>query len=293
MRGRFKLRHFVRRAVHVFTQNKRKKLAALVFATSVWLRAGVVPQQGVQIAHAMEQVMSSELVLGGDQIVSDEVVDGSFDGIAETVEVEAPGEQSGVNRKVLATAAGAVVLPSTGLLLVRGRGQRAPEEADVEKNDDSPTSKEDRSLVPNVQGKPKKTPQRVDADTFMKSVQKEKSIIASAISRIKKQLESDKEQANANRSFQAEDQVGATFENNSAERDTIVAEEDCLSNNPDLPLMTPQFIRARQQPKDPAVEQLLQQKYQAIEDLELKAFAILVDLGMIETDDESIVVGLP
>lgn len=255
-----------------------------------------MPQQGVKVAHAVEQVVpSGQLIVGGDQIVVDEVEAGSTVGETETldVEVEIPQEQGGVNRKMAATAAGAVVLPSAGLLLIRGRGQGAPKEVNGGKNDDSPPLQENRSLVPDVQGNAKKAPQKLDSDTFMKSVQKEKSVIASAISRIKKQLESDKTQANDIAESEAKDQVAATSDSNSAELDTLISEGDSMSNSQSLPLMTPQFIRARQQPKDPAVEKLLQQKYQAIEDLELRAFNILVDLGMIETDDESIVVGLP
>jgi hypothetical protein len=68
---------------------------------------------------------------------------------------------------------------------------------------------------------------------------------------------------------------------------------DAVATNSDLPLMTPQFVLARQQPKDPTEEQRLRQKYQAITDTSERAFAILVDLGMIETDDTSVVVGLP
>ena len=66
-----------------------------------------------------------------------------------------------------------------------------------------------------------------------------------------------------------------------------------VATNSDLPLMAPQFVQARQQPKDPKEEQLLRQKYQAISDVGMRAFTILVDLGMVETEDTSVVVGLP
>ena len=74
---------------------------------------------------------------------------------------------------------------------------------------------------------------------------------------------------------------------------TIAADETAVATNSDLPLMTSRFIEARNQPKEAQEEKLLQQKYEAIPDLSLRAFAILVDLGMIETDDSSVVVGLP
>ena len=69
--------------------------------------------------------------------------------------------------------------------------------------------------------------------------------------------------------------------------------EGAVKTNSDLPLMTPQFLEARKQPKVATEEELLKQKYQAIPDLGLRAFNILVDLGMIETDDASVVIGLP
>lgn len=65
------------------------------------------------------------------------------------------------------------------------------------------------------------------------------------------------------------------------------------SKDVELPLMTPQFIRARQQPKSPAEEQRLQKKYASISDIGERAFAILVDLGMVETQDATVAVGLP
>ena len=67
---------------------------------------------------------------------------------------------------------------------------------------------------------------------------------------------------------------------------------DAPATNAELPLMTPQFVKARQQPKTAMEERLLQQKYQSIANLEDKAFQILVDLGMIETEEEDVVVGL-
>ena len=51
-----------------------------------------------------------------------------------------------------------------------------------------------------------------------------------------------------------------------------------------LPLQDPQFVEARKQPKSPEVEAALAAKYAAIESLEDRAFQILVDLGMVETN---------
>lgn len=42
---------------------------------------------------------------------------------------------------------------------------------------------------------------------------------------------------------------------------------------------------ARRQPKSPAEEKKLQEKYASIEDLGERAYTILVDLGMIEESD--------
>jgi hypothetical protein len=55
-----------------------------------------------------------------------------------------------------------------------------------------------------------------------------------------------------------------------------------IPTNTELPLMTKKYIEARQQPKSQAEEERLQKKYMAYTDVGERAFAILVDLGMIE-----------
>ena len=55
--------------------------------------------------------------------------------------------------------------------------------------------------------------------------------------------------------------------------------------NNELPLMTKKYIEARKQPKSRSEEARLKKKYEAYADVGERAFAILVDLGMIEVTD--------
>ena len=52
------------------------------------------------------------------------------------------------------------------------------------------------------------------------------------------------------------------------------------------PLKSRKYTAARQQPKSPTEEQMLKEKYAKIESLEERAYAILLDLGMIESTDD-------
>jgi hypothetical protein len=55
-----------------------------------------------------------------------------------------------------------------------------------------------------------------------------------------------------------------------------------VPTNTELPLMTPKYIEVRKQPKSQAEEERLKKKYMAYTDVGERAFAILVELGMIE-----------
>ena len=59
------------------------------------------------------------------------------------------------------------------------------------------------------------------------------------------------------------------------------------ASSTDLPLKSPKYRKARQQPKAPQEEDELKQKYASIDDIEERAYQILVDLGMVEPTDSS------
>lgn len=178
----------------------RKKLAALVFAASVWLRGPVLHQE-LAAAHAapVEQVQS-ELQVESEQ---------STCSLEEPLEDVTSLEQSrgvGSNKKTKTAIAGAaIVVPTAGVFVVRGRKRastKSTEEGDLPITgtattaaasttmEETPSEEEKTSLVQNVLDTTKKSRLKVDADSYLESLQREKGAITSAISKLTKQVQS-------------------------------------------------------------------------------------------------------
>ena len=201
---RFSLRRFFQGFVQFATKNKRKRLAALVFAATVWCRGLAPYHDEVPVAHAtaIEQVQTEAQV---------ELEEGTTEGaeveLSEDVSVAGNEEpKRGVaSRKLATTLTGtAVFVPSVGYFILREQKKESSadsvEETEILPNatiattdDVQPSENQKKVLVQNVLDKAKKARLKVDADTYLKSLQKEKSVITSAISKLTKQIQSSGE----------------------------------------------------------------------------------------------------
>jgi len=73
--------------------------------------------------------------------------------------------------------------------------------------------------------------------------------------------------------------AAAQHTNNNNERRSKSHDDSMLT-------LSDSIVKARQQPKSTEEESILQQKYASIQDLEERAFNILVDLGMVDLNPD-------
>lgn len=125
--------------------------------------------------------------------------------------------------------------------------------------------------------------QKVDSKTYMQSLQKEKSIISTALKTLKENAV-----ATAPAQIAKSKVVPAMVKPIAMVRPILTTPTphsttaDAAATKSELPLMSKKYITARSQPKSLSEEKILGQKYGAIADVGDRAYQILVDLGMVE-----------
>lgn len=200
------LRRFFRNFVQFATKNKRRRLSSLVFAATVWSR-GVVHYQDMPVAHATPapvERLAPNLHLHGGSTDESATIENAE--VEDAVAAKPKPSRAAVNRK-LATA-GTVLLVPAGYLAIRGEkddestcvstdssGEDAGALESTGGTDDDTIEEEipeeeKKTLVRNVLDTAKKARLKVDPDTYLKTLQKEKSVISSAISKLKQKVQS-------------------------------------------------------------------------------------------------------
>ncbi|CAB9508425.1 expressed unknown protein [Seminavis robusta] len=275
-RPRLSLRRWIQRLQHVrISPQNRHRFAALVFAGCLWLRGGFPLQAHANAPNvAPTPVEHIQMISGGsDEAATEEAVPESSVGV----------KSNGAKSRTLAKAVigAAVVIPSAGWIYSRVQGDDQDESAvDDDLDEDTKTSEGTSSESKNMVDKSRP---KVDADTYLKSLQKEKSLISSALSKLNRQIESaaEADEKAANRIPQVSHPIAAEKLQYGAGKTSTDTATDA-----ELPLMSRKYIEARRQPKSAPEEKRLSEKYEKYTDVGEKAFAILVDLGMIETTED-------